>query len=242
MCMTDNTTNFYEYSKLSNSFVNIYSTNSFHYRDKIYVGDFNGDGNTDILRHEFSKSSHIYWSLWKSDGKSLFDSGLDKKIFGGRMDVEPLLMDVNQDGKTDILVKYPNYENYPNNIKDWSMDLLLNVGTTFVSILKITKQNSQEFEFTVSGKFDSGLNKNVFVENTYLVNSTIKPHYYTFCRGVKFNKILKIKNAYEDEYVINYKSVKSPFNGGTNITVDANILTSLPPEFEVVSQITGKIV
>ena len=241
MCMTDNTTNFYEYSKLSNSFVNIYSTNSFHYRDKIYVGDFNGDGNTDILRHEFSKSSHIYWSLWKSDGKSLFDSGLDKKIFGGRMDVEPLLMDVNQDGKTDILVKYPNYENYPNNIKDWSMDLLLNVGTTFVSILKITKQNSQEFEFTVSGKFDSGLNKNVFVENTYLVNSTIKPHYYTFCRGVKFNKILKIKNAYEDEYVINYKSVKSPFNGGTNITVDANILTSLPPEFEVVSQITGKL-
>lgn len=241
MCMTDNTTNFYEYSKLSNSFVNIYSTNSFHYRDKIYVGDFNGDGNTDILRHEFSKSSHIYWSLWKSDGKSLFDSGLDKKIFGGRMDVEPLLMDVNQDGKTDILVKYPNYENYPNNIKDWSMDLFLNVGTTFVSILKITKQNSQEFEFTVSGKFDSGLNKNVFVENTYLVNSTIKPHYYTFCRGVKFNKILKIKNAYEDEYVINYKSVKSPFNGGTNITADANILTSLPPEFEVASQITGKL-
>lgn len=241
MCMTDNTTNFYEYSKLSNSFVNIYSTNSFHYKDKIYVGDFNGDGNTDILRHEFSKSSHIYWSLWKSDGKSLFDSGLDKKIFGGRMDVEPLLMDVNQDGKTDILVKFPNYENYPNNIKDWSMDLLLNVGTTFVSILKITKQNSQEFEFTVSGKFDSGLNKNVFVENTYLVNSTIKPHYYTFCRGVKFNKILKIKNAYEDECVINYKSVKSPFNGGTNITTDANILTSLPPEFEVASQITGKL-
>ena len=243
MCMTDNTTNFYEYSKLSNSFVNIYSTNSFHYRDKIYVGDFNGDGNTDILRHEYVRSDYRYWSIWNSTGKSLFDTGLDKKVIPADNTVKIMLLDINQDGKTDILVKYPNYDHsgYFPQIKDYSMKLLLNVGNTFVNVVGLNNKNSQDFDFSVYGKFDSGLNKNVFVENTYLVNSTIKPHYYTFCRGVKFNKILKIKNAYEDEYVINYKSVKSPFNGGTNITVDANILTSLPPEFEVASQITGKL-
>ena len=67
------------------------------------------------------------------------------------------------------------------------------------------------------------------------------PNYYTFSRGVKFNKILKVKNAYENEYVINYKSAKSPFNGNTSITESANILTSLPAEFEVTSQITGPL-
>lgn len=243
MCMTDNTTNFYEYSKLSNSFVNIYSTDKFHHKDKIHIGDFNGDGNTDILRQEYVRSDYRYWSIWNSTGKSLFDTGLDKKVIPADNTVKIMLLDINQDGKTDILVKYPNYDHsgYLPQIKDYSMKLLLNVGNTFVNVVGLNNKNSQDFDFSVYGKFDSGLNKNVFVENTYLVNSTIKPHYYTFCRGVKFNKILKIKNAYEDEYVINYKSVKSPFNGGTNITVDANILTSLPPEFEVASQITGKL-
>lgn len=243
MCMTDNTTNFYEYSKLSNSFVNIYSTDKFHHKDKIHIGDFNGDGNTDILRQEYVRSDYRYWSIWNSTGKSLFDTGLDKKVIPADNTVKIMLLDINQDGKTDILVKYPNYDHsgYFPQIKDYSMKLLLNVGNTFVNVVGLNNKNSQDFDFSVYGKFDSGLNKNVFVENTYLVNSTIKPHYYTFCRGVKFNKILKIKNAYEDEYVINYKSVKSPFNGGTNITVDANILTSLPPEFEVASQITGKL-
>lgn len=237
MCMTDNTTNFYEYSKLSNSFVNIYSTNSFHYKDKIYVGDFNGDGNTDILRQEYIRS-YGYWSIWNSTGKSLFDSGVDKNIFHGKMNVEPLLMDVNQDGKTDILIKYPNYVSGA--ASEGTMELLLNIGGRFVTVLQSTKK-LDDLEFTTYGKFDSELNKNVFVENIHVVATTTIPHYYTFCRGVKFNKILKIKNAYEDEYVINYKSVKSPFNGGINITADANILTSLPPEFEVASQITGKL-
>ena len=85
------------------------------------------------------------------------------------------------------------------------------------------------------------MNKNVFVENNSVVSSTTKPNYYTFSRGVKFNKILKVKNAYENEYVINYKSAKSPFNGNTSITESANILTSLPAEFEVTSQITGPL-
>ena len=228
---------------MSNSFVNIYSTDKFHHKDKIHIGDFNGDGNTDILRQEYVRSDYRYWSIWNSTGKSLFDTGLDKKVIPADNTVKIMLLDINQDGKTDILVKYPNYDHsgYFPQIKDYSMKLLLNVGNTFVNVMGLNNKNSQDFDFSVYGKFDSGLNKNVFVENTYLVNSTIKPHYYTFCRGVKFNKILKIKNAYEDEYVINYKSVKSPFNGGTNITVDANILTSLPPEFEVASQITGKL-
>ena len=73
------------------------------------------------------------------------------------------------------------------------------------------------------------------------MSSTTKPNYYTFSRGIKFNKILKVKNAYENEYVINYKSAKSPFNGNTSITESANILTSLPAEFEVTSQITGPL-
>ena len=240
MCMTDNTTNFYEYSKLSNSFVRIYSTNAFHHKDKIYVGDFNGDGNTDILRQEYIRSSYRYWSIWESTGKSLFDSGLDQKIISRETGVDVLLLDVNQDGKTDILVKKTNWDS-GGVAESGTMQLLLNVGTTFVNVLQVTKANLREFDFTVYGKFDSGLNKNVFVEMPFFVNTTIFPHYYTFCRGIKFNKILKIKNAYENEYTINYKNTKSPFNGSTNITPDANILTSLPAEFEVTSQITGPL-
>lgn len=240
MCMTDNTTNFYEYSKLSNSFVRIYSTNAFHHKDKIYVGDFNGDGNTDILRQEYIRSNYRYWSIWESTGKSLFDSGLDQKIISRETGVDVLLLDVNQDGKTDILVKKTNWDS-GGVAESGTMQLLLNVGTTFVNVLQVTKANLREFDFTVYGKFDSGLNKNVFVEMPFFVNTTIHPHYYTFCRGINFNKILKIKNAYENEYTINYKNTKSPFNGSTNITPDANILTSLPADFEVASQITGPL-
>ena len=121
------------------------------------------------------------------------------------------------------------------------MKLLLSVGNTFVNVLGLNNKKSLDFDFSAYGKFDSDLNKNVFVENNSVVSSTTKPNYYTFSRGVKFNKILKVKNAYENEYVINYKSAKSPFNGNTSITESANILTSLPAEFEVTSQITGPL-
>ena len=242
MCMTDNTTNFYEYSKLSNSFVKIYSTDKFHHKDKIHIGDFNGDGNTDILRQEYIRS-YGYWSIWRSTGTSLFDIGIDKKVIPNDNTVKLMLLDINQDGKTDILVKYPNYydSGYFPQIKDYSMKLLLSVGNTFVNVLGLNNKKSLDFDFSAYGKFDSDLNKNVFVENNSVVSSTTKPNYYTFSRGVKFNKILKVKNAYENEYVINYKSAKSPFNGNTSITESANILTSLPAEFEVTSQITGPL-
>ena len=242
MCMTDNTTNFYEYSKLSNSFVKIYSTDKFHHKDKIHIGDFNGDGNTDILRQEYIRS-YGYWSIWRSTGTSLFDIGIDKKVIPNDNTVKLMLLDINQDGKTDILVKYPNYydSGYFPQIKDYSMKLLLSVGNTFVNVLGLNNKKSLDFDFSAYGKFDSDLNKNVFVENNSVVSSTTKPNYYTFSRGIKFNKILKVKNAYENEYVINYKSAKSPFNGNTSITESANILTSLPAEFEVTSQITGPL-
>lgn len=237
MCMTDNTSNFYEYSKLSNSWVKIYSTNAFHHNDKIHVGDFNGDGNTDILRREYVRGNYGYWSVWISNGKALFDGGWEK-TFQGRTSVEPFLIDVNQDGKTDLLIHYSNFVN--GFATEGTMILLLNIGDKFVNVLQFTKKLA-ELELNAYGKFDFGLNKNVFVENNLNIYSTAAPHYYTFCRGVKFNKILKVKNAYENEYIINYKSTKSPFNGNTSITENANILTSLPAEFEVTSQITGPL-
>lgn len=243
MCMTDNTSNFYEYNKSSNSFVKIYSTDKFHHKDKIHIGDFNGDGNTDILRQECIRNSYRKWSVWKSTGKSFSSIELDYKIIPNDDGVKILLLDVNQDGKTDILVKYANYDysGYLPEVKYYSMKLLLNVGNTFVNVLGLDSENSLDFDFSAYGKFDSDLNKNVFVENNLVVSSTTKPNYYTFCRGVKFNKILKVKNAYENEFIINYKSAKSPFNGNTSITESANVLTSLPAEFEVTSQITGPL-
>lgn len=235
MCMTDNTSNFYEYNKLSNSWVKIYSTDAFHHNDKIHVGDFNGDGNTDILRREYVRGNHGYWSVWISNGKALFDGGWEK-TFQGRTSVEPFLFDVNQDGKTDLLIHYSNFVNHAAN--DGTMILLLNIGGKFVNVLQ-TVESLSKLGFTTYGKFDSGLNKDVLVDNFFTRN--VFPDYYTFCGGVKFNKILKVKNAYENAYVINYKSTKSPFNGNTNITENANILTSLPAEFEVTSQITGPL-
>ena len=154
------------------------------------------------------------------------------------MGVEPILMDVNQDGKTDLLIQYSNTVN--GGASDGTMILLLNIGNKFVNVLQST-QKIQDLYLNVQGKFDSGLNKNVLVEHNLNLSTTVSPHYYTFSRGIKFNKILKVKNAYENEYVINYKSAKSPFNGNTSITESANILTSLPAEFEVTSQITGPL-
>lgn len=187
MCMTDNTTNFYEYSKLSNSFVKIYSTDKFHHKDKIHIGDFNEDGNTDILRQEYIRS-YGYWSIWRSTGTSLFDIGIDKKVIPNDNTVKLMLLDINQDGKTDILVKYPNYydSGYFPQIKDYSMKLLLSVGNTFVNVLGLNNKKSLDFDFSAYGKFDSDLNKNVFVENNSVVSSTTKPNYYTFSRGIKF--------------------------------------------------------
>ena len=66
-------------------------------------------------------------------------------------------MDVNQDGKTDILIKYPNYVSGA--ASEGTMELLLNIGGRFVTVLQSTKK-LDDLEFTTYGKFDSGLNKN----------------------------------------------------------------------------------
>lgn len=63
-----------------------------------------------------------------------------RTFFQGKMGVEPILMDVNQDGKTDLLIQYSNTVN--GGASDGTMILLLNIGNKFVNVLQSTQKNT----------------------------------------------------------------------------------------------------
>ena len=88
---------------------------------EIIPGDFNGDGNTDILRQEYIRS-YGYWSIWRSTGTSLFDIGIDKKV--------------NQDGS---VLTFENDQSNLNDNSSLSDSLVPSNGD--IAVASVTYQN-----------------------------------------------------------------------------------------------------
>lgn len=220
-------TTFYEYSKTYNSFRSIYATSSFNKNDMIYVGDFNGDGNTDILRYWYK--SYSRWEFYLSNGIELQQNDWIKGILGMQISkFDIAVFDVNQDGISDLFVQDVINEFTPHTHK-----LYVSTGNGFIKKLEIP--NAQYYRFLTYGKFNKSLSKDLLLESI----RDVQPYYYTFCENSTFQKLVKIKNAYEDSYTIRYKNTKSPFTPSVQMNVETNLLTSLSADFEVTNQITG---
>ena len=71
--------------------------------DNIYQGDFNGDGNTDLL---VCKSDSKKWILYISDGTGYVNCGSDLPLMNNcKYHERVYVSDVNADGKSDLIVK-----------------------------------------------------------------------------------------------------------------------------------------
>jgi RHS repeat-associated protein len=98
-----------------------------HYKEKIFTGDFNGDGNTDILY--CLNNAYHQWYVGTSTGQSLLTNAISVDTLNVNPSdtlVQMTVQDFNQDGKTDIAYSVLNPATYL-----LGMHLLTSTGTNF---------------------------------------------------------------------------------------------------------------
>ena len=229
---------FYEYDKASNSFIEIHTRTDIKIYDKVYIGDFNGDGNSDLF---IQKKNDSKWRILYSTGISFIEKTNINSYFGSNNKVYGIkILDINQDGKSDIIAQIAN-----------------NIGTNKEIYILINKGNdifvnnriSQDFaDLWILDELHIGnlySNLSTDIEFSFLVlGDPFHFNYifnYSLCENVQFNKITKIKDSFANELEINHKKQKNPFASMPDISgsILKKITPSLPVNFEVVDKITG---
>jgi RHS repeat-associated protein len=232
------TTTFYEYKKASGAFASIYSTTVIAHSDAVYTGDFNGDGNTDIITKK--GVSPYSWRYFISTGSGLQEQTISSVISPSVNGIH--ILDVNQDGKSDILLTSLN----SSSSSIYTLKLLISDGNGFISKILNSSFSSLYKSRDVSSNFQNGHSKDLFLYGFYgiLFASTYaeQPEIISLNKNILFNKIIKITDSFNQESTISYKDYKSPYN--TKLAQSAednypvkNIGTSLFPDFEVINAI-----
>jgi hypothetical protein len=90
---------------------------------RLRSGDFNKDGNADIVTTNFEGSSV---TILLSDGKGGFKEASGSPFPAGQSPFGVAVVDINKDGNTDLVVA--NYSGQPNNLKDDGVTVLLGDG------------------------------------------------------------------------------------------------------------------
>jgi len=207
--LKDNGAEIWEYSKISEQFINIRTSSLFNKNDIVLTGDFNGDGNSDIL---YKKNNPNEWKVLVSNGKEL----LINVISSPNLDVNDqkvqhyLLFDINQDGKTDILEcdYVPNDPNYwkvfisNNNGFDIAINQLASNGMDDYLILSTSVGN-----WNFDGTLDVFIDYNSFGYSQQHV--TISPGNY-------FNGLNKIINGVGSELNISYGNAPNMYGSSEN--------------------------
>ncbi len=227
----------YEYNKEKAGFDKIFSINNLNRKkDGVLVGDFNGDGNTDLL--VFNSSTG--WSVWMSNGRFVYkDSNWDTKIkpatnYSSEKD-NVLVFDVNGDGKSDLLHFRLNYKN--GSASDSRMELLVNNGKGFD--IKIKDDGHPMWDFNNICNYDKSLRKDVGFKSSGFTST--EQRYYSFCKDVVFYKMIGVQNSMGNVLNINYETYKNPTTGyyKKQILSQDGLVYNAPNEFEVVSEVKG---
>ncbi|MDR0863722.1 MAG: FG-GAP-like repeat-containing protein, partial [Candidatus Symbiothrix sp.] len=247
MYVVNNTTTFYEYNSSSNQFESINTASGFNYEDYIYVGDFNGDGNTDLLVQKKGTYENV---IWVSTGTSFYQTSLGSNIINSTktrtvyyntnsaMIFRPSkqLLDINQDGKTDIVSC-----DFPQNSSLSRLKIYINTGNGFEEKQSIEQSFDVLKSLSGRGKFTSTTNKGIVTENWFNAASL---YYVTLCPTVQFNKITGVTDAFNTKVNISYQNVNTPqkviakIDSNTGDESMSGISHSLPTELEVVKDVT----
>jgi len=237
--VNDGTTTFYEYQ--NKSFVNILSTNLFNFTCHFQTGDFNGDGNTDLLVNY--KSNNIpHWKTYLSTGKGFIEkefSATDIPAFDV-LYYYAIVSDINSDGKSDILVYIPNFVNGASS--SGTLKILLSNGDNTFSSKILDSQATPIHGFALVSQFKSGHSKDVFSPFNYLHSAS---QIIALSPSIWFNKINKITDSFGRQLTITYtdSTKKNPYSSYQNLleSPDGNqsIISNFLPNLEVVSSITA---
>ena len=205
----------WEYNKTNYEFKAIHYNYSANKDDFLYNGDFNGDGNADLLVRDDSAQD---WFILTSNGKS-WQTGLITApplpfdiYFGKEM---YMVQDVNQDGKSDIIESHYtgtgiNYELkfYIFHENSFSLALTKPVGVSGLGRLRYT------------GEANADLTTDVF-------SGQYNPFYYSFTTNSGFHQIETIYNGIGRDLCIDYKKNFTKYSTSYSIdeeTTGTNVL------------------
>jgi len=235
--VNDGTTSFFEYQ--NKSFVNILSANLFKYSDYFQIGDFNGDGHTDLLVKRMSTPQS--WKTFISTGQGFIEKDMSASEIPA-YDVQyyqAIVLDVNGDGNSDILVYVPNIVNGVSSSGTLKI-LLSNGDNTFSTIILNSNAEPIRSGFIMASQFESGHSKDVFIPYNYLTASS---QIMFLSQNVWFNKINKITDSFGKQLTVSYKDNKNPYSDYQNISDlydgSQSVINYFLPDLEVVNSITA---
>ncbi|MDD3077753.1 MAG: SpvB/TcaC N-terminal domain-containing protein [Paludibacter sp.] len=251
MYLTGSTSTFYEYNNTANQFENIYNTDNFDYDDVIHTGDFNGDGNTDLFIQKantaftneiwLSNGANLFQTSWGSDiittnNTITFYTNIDGRSIGIVEKPTKQILDVNNDGKSDVLSCY--FDNSGNSI----LKLYISTGDGFLESASETESGDVTY-LQCSGKFSNINEKGIVSQNFFY-----EPVFYQLAiTSDKFsNKIEKITDPFGNQTNIVYQPLNIPKKTNINIQKSLeenknNLTGFLSPDYEVVTRVTDPL-
>jgi len=203
MFLHDDKITIWEYDKSSGKFIKIYTSTAINNTYQlIYIGDFNGDGNSDILYRNHYPS--YQWKILISDGKKFLVNVINPPTLStyDQTRLSYCIYDVNNDGKDDIFESINETTNYIQKV-------FIQSGNSFIG--KAWSESTSDFSLILSGKGNNDVTTDVFAGNYNPYSSNIGRFYFSVSSGTVFNTIKKVFTGTGNDFQFSYDVIHSPY-------------------------------
>ncbi|MDL2257515.1 VCBS repeat-containing protein, partial [Bacteroidales bacterium OttesenSCG-928-I14] len=236
--VTENGTKFYEYDEGTSSFKELngfsLTKNELNSYDEIKIGDFNGDGNTDLIINKKNPTRrYLYMSSgysWKKiDANNILPYGVGSSYYC-------TILDINKDGKSDIFIGSPNFVN--NVATTQTLKMYISTGENFEPFIMDTEAPLMRMLDNHKSNY-----KNTHGLDIFMPFNKEHPEILSLTKDVWFNKIEKISDSFGNELHITYKdnNVKysyysCPKTLSSEDSEEGKIVNNIPLPIEVVDK------